>query len=143
MKFRAETNYPIGLKARFSPQSTKTGCPRSTSLALLVLADAAILYGAGCAGAAGLNGAGSSSGAPGHSVTLNWNLATSEVTAYNIYRSEQPEGPYARMQTVSAPKHQYVDAAIQTGGTYYYVVTSVASDGMESDDSIQVTARVP
>lgn len=90
------------------------------------------------------SGANSNSGAADtHSVTLNWNLATSQVTAYNVYRSEQPEGPYARTQTVSAPKHQYVDIAVQAGGTYYYVVTSVGSDGMESEDSIQVTARVP
>jgi hypothetical protein len=124
---------------------------RSTvSLALLALIALSVLFSVGCVGTtrpAGL--AGNSPTSPsgtspaGHSVRLAWSPATSEITAYNVYRSESISGPFAKLQTVLAPNDQFVDVNIEAGGTYYYVVTSVGTNGMESADSIPAIAQVP
>jgi fibronectin type 3 domain-containing protein len=78
-----------------------------------------------------------------HSVTLAWSPATAEVKAYNIYRSDALTGPFQKLQTVLVPAHQFVDIEVVAGNTYYYVVTSVGDDGMESTDSTPAIAAVP
>jgi hypothetical protein len=78
-----------------------------------------------------------------HSVTLNWKASTSSnVVAYNTYRSLVSGGPYGLLaSTISGLS--YIDQAVQSGTTYYYVVTAVNSSGEESADSGQASARVP
>jgi fibronectin type 3 domain-containing protein len=41
------------------------------------------------------------------------------------------------------PTTSYADSTVQSGTTYYYVVTSVGTDSVESPYSNQVTAIVP
>ena len=79
-----------------------------------------------------------------HSVTLNWNASSSSnVVGYNIYRSSQSAGPYAKINSVLDPSTTEVDSSVQTGSTYYYVVTAVDSSGRESGYSNQVRAVIP
>jgi len=79
-----------------------------------------------------------------HSVTLNWNASSSSnVVGYNIYRSSQSAGPYAKINSVLDPSTTEVDSNVQTGSTYYYVVTAVDSSGRESGYSNQVRAVIP
>jgi len=79
-----------------------------------------------------------------HSVTLNWNASSSSnVVGYNIYRSSQSAGPYAKINSVLDPSTTEVDSSVQTGSTYYYVVTAVDSSGRESGYSNQVRAVNP
>ena len=79
-----------------------------------------------------------------HSVTLNWEASTSAVVGYYAYRGTTSGGPYSKLNPNSIdPNTSYVDTTVTNGQTYYYVVTSVDSSGLESTYSTQVTATVP
>jgi fibronectin type 3 domain-containing protein len=62
---------------------------------------------------------------------------------YNIYRSGQSGGPYAKINSALDPSTTDVDTSVQSGSTYYYVVTAVDSSGRESVFSNQTTAVIP
>jgi hypothetical protein len=88
----------------------------------------------------------SGSGTPAvqHSVALNWNASTSgSVVGYNVYRSGQSGGPYAKINSTVIPSTTDTDGNVQSGSTYYYVVTAVDSSGRESVFSNQVQAVIP
>jgi hypothetical protein len=78
-----------------------------------------------------------------HSVTLSWVASTSTVSGYNIYRSTTNGSGYAKVNSSLVSGVSYTDTGVQSGTTYYYVVTAVNSSGEESSDSNQVTAAVP
>jgi hypothetical protein len=78
-----------------------------------------------------------------HSVTLNWTASTSAVTGYNVYRSQVSGGPYTKLNSSVDAATSYVDSTVTAGQTYFYVVTSVNSSGVESADSSEVSATVP
>jgi hypothetical protein len=83
-------------------------------------------------------------GAQGHSVSLLWNASTSQnVIGYNIYRSNQSGGPYAKINYVLDPGTTYTDTSVIDGNTYYYVTTAVNSDNEESAFSNQAQATIP
>lgn len=78
-----------------------------------------------------------------HTVALSWNPSTSSIIGYNVYRSTQ-SGSYstplnASPQTALA----FTDSTVQSGATYFYVVTSVNSNSQESIHSNEVQAIVP
>ena len=78
-----------------------------------------------------------------HSVTLNWTASTPAVPGYNVYRSTVSGGPYTLLNSTLILGTTYADTAVQTALTYYYVVTSVDSSGVESAYSSEVSALVP
>ena len=78
-----------------------------------------------------------------HSVDLGWNASTSSVVGYNVYRATISGGPYTRLTSSPQAGTTYVDSTVQSGLTYYYVVTAVSSSGTESSFSNQATAAVP
>jgi hypothetical protein len=78
-----------------------------------------------------------------HSVTLSWTASTSTVSGYNVYRSSVSGGPYTKLNSTPVAATTYVDTAVQASQTYYYVVTSVDSTGVESAYSAEVSAIVP
>ena len=78
-----------------------------------------------------------------HSVTLTWATSTSAVSGYNGYRSTMSGGPYTKLTSAPVGATTYVDATVQAGQAYYFVVTSVDSSGVESADSSEVSAIVP
>jgi Abnormal spindle-like microcephaly-assoc'd, ASPM-SPD-2-Hydin/Protein of unknown function (DUF1573) len=78
-----------------------------------------------------------------HSVTLSWVASTSTVSGYNIYRSTTSGSGYAKINSGLVASVTYDDTTVQSGTTYYYVVTAVDSSGDESADSNQATAVVP
>ena len=78
-----------------------------------------------------------------HSVTLTWTASTSTVSGYNAYRSTVTGGPYTKLNTTPVAATTYVDSTVQAAQTYFYVVTSVDSSGVESADSVEVSATVP
>ena len=79
-----------------------------------------------------------------HSVALNWNASTStNVVGYNVYRGTISGGPYAQLNTALNAGTNDTDTAVQSGHTYYYVVTAVDSSGSESVFSSQVQAAIP
>lgn len=87
---------------------------------------------------------GSGVNSTGHSVTLTWSASTSlDVAGYYVYRSTVSGGPYARVSSAATTAAEYVDGAITSGVTYYYVVTTLSTTGAESAHSSQVIAAVP
>ena len=79
-----------------------------------------------------------------HMVTLTWtDITTPTVIGYNAYRATQPNGPYTIINTVLVASATYDDLNVQSGQTFYYVVTAVDSSGAESVYSNQAVAVVP
>jgi hypothetical protein len=78
-----------------------------------------------------------------HSVTLTWTASTSTVSGYDVYRSTVSGGPYTLQNSTPVATTTYVDTAVTAGTTYYYVVTSVDSSGVQSADSAEASALVP
>lgn len=90
----------------------------------------------------GLSAEGSSSKRQ-HTVLLDWSLSTSAVEGYNVYRGTSSGGPYARLNGALEPGTSYADGTVASGKIYYYVVTAVGKDNVESSYSKPVSATIP
>ena len=78
-----------------------------------------------------------------HSVSLNWQASPSKnIAFYSAYRSSTHGGPYGLMASAITGL-AYSDSSVQSGATYYYVVTATDDSGEESADSHEVAATVP
>ena len=88
-----------------------------------------------------LSGAGTQSAA--HSVELTWTPSTSAVAGYDVFRSEDSDGPFTKLDSSAVTANSFTDSTVQAGETYYYVITSVTSSGVESADSVQAAATIP
>jgi hypothetical protein len=86
-----------------------------------------------------------SGNAAAESVSLTWTASSStDVTGYYAYRSTTSGSGYVKLDPSSpASTEQYTDSTVQSGTTYYYVVTAVDSNDVESDYSGQATAVIP
>jgi hypothetical protein len=78
-----------------------------------------------------------------HSAGLSWIASPSTVIGYNVYRATISGGPYTLLNSSVVTTTQYSDANVQSGQTYYYVVTAVDSSNMESSYSNQSSATIP
>jgi len=77
-------------------------------------------------------------------VTLVWIASsTSAVVGYNVYRGTASGGPYTLLNSSLVTTTQYHDSSVQSGKTYYYVVTAVDSSYVESAFSGEASATVP
>jgi hypothetical protein len=77
-------------------------------------------------------------------VTLNWKASPSSgVAGYRVYRGSTTGGPYSRVTASTLPALTYEDTNVVSGGNYYYVVTAVTTNGMESNFSSEAKAIVP
>jgi hypothetical protein len=82
--------------------------------------------------------------ATSYSVLLSWSAsASSGVTGYNVYRGTTSGGPYSKIDSSPLSGLSYTDTTVQAGVEYYYVVTSLNSDGSESGYSTQASASIP
>lgn len=79
----------------------------------------------------------------GHSVTISWTASTSKVAGYNVYGGTTSGGPYKLVNKVLVLTTSYTDTNVQSGKTYYYVVTAVNPLGIESNSSKEISATVP
>jgi hypothetical protein len=77
-----------------------------------------------------------------HSVSLTWNASTSSVQGYYVYRGTKNGGPYSKVSALDSTL-TYTDASVVSGRTYYYVVTALGTDNVESGNSNQITALIP
>ena len=78
-----------------------------------------------------------------HTVALTWNPSSSAVIGYYTYRGTTSGGPYSKLNSFASSDTAYADDTVASGATYYYVVTSVDSESVESGYSNQVVAVVP
>src|SRR5271157_4349628 len=77
-------------------------------------------------------------------VSLSWTASTCPgVAGYNAYRSTTAGGPYTKLNSSLISTTSYTDQTVQSGYTYYYVTTTVNSQGLESAYSNQAVATVP
>ncbi|MGC2322473.1 MAG: discoidin domain-containing protein, partial [Terriglobales bacterium] len=77
-----------------------------------------------------------------HNVNLSWTASTSPASGYFVYRATQSGGPYTELQFVPQPQTSFVDS-LPGGATYFYVVTAVDANQIESVTSPEVTATIP
>jgi Abnormal spindle-like microcephaly-assoc'd, ASPM-SPD-2-Hydin len=90
----------------------------------------------------GLSGTGAQQST--HTVGLTWTDSATTVAGYNVYRGTNTGGPYVSKLTASpVTSTLFTDTGLQSGQTYYYVVTAVDSNGVESVYSNQATASIP
>jgi hypothetical protein len=79
-----------------------------------------------------------------HSVDLSWAPPhQSSVIGYNVYRSNRNGGPYQQINSVLDSSTNYSDRSVKAGAAYYYVVTAVDADNLESGYSNQVKGIIP
>ncbi len=78
-----------------------------------------------------------------HTVTLNWSAAVAGVTGFNAYSSSTSGGPYTKLTFNPLTSPNYTDSSVQSGRTYYYVVTAVDASSQESGYSTEVAAVMP
>jgi hypothetical protein len=78
-----------------------------------------------------------------HVVDLSWKASTSSnITGYNVYRS--PNGSTWNKINISlVGSTLYDDATVANGSSYYYAVTAVDLEGVESNKSGIVKAVIP
>jgi fibronectin type 3 domain-containing protein len=79
-----------------------------------------------------------------HSVNLSWNPSSTSNVEYNIYRGTQHLGPYPeKVNPAPLSSTSFTDSTVQNGKTYYYVVTAVDQNSVESDYSNEAQIIVP
>jgi fibronectin type 3 domain-containing protein len=78
-----------------------------------------------------------------HSVDLSWMASTSVVAGYNVYRGVQSGGPYSKLNSTPVALTNDIDSTVQAGQTYFYVITAVDSNNVESAYSNEVSAVIP
>jgi len=72
-------------------------------------------------------------------VIVEWTTESEvDLAGFNLYRSESPDGPYVKVNTVLIPgasdpllggKYAYTDTNVVAGHTYYYKLEDVELDG--------------
>ncbi|MFY9561026.1 MAG: choice-of-anchor D domain-containing protein [Terriglobales bacterium] len=81
---------------------------------------------------------------PPHRVDLTWDPSQSlGVIGYNVYRGDQAGGPYSRINNSLDASTSYTDDAVSAGATYFYVVTAMDDNGLESGYSGHIKAKIP
>lgn len=78
-----------------------------------------------------------------HSAALNWTASASTVSGYNVYRSTVSGGPYTKVNSTLVTTTSYTDSTVQSGLTYFFVVTAVNSSNVESIYSNEVSGTIP
>jgi fibronectin type 3 domain-containing protein len=78
----------------------------------------------------------------GRSVALTWVASTTPNVSYKIYRGAASGGPFTFLSSAGTTTN-FNDTNVQSGITYYYVVTAVDSSGNESVYSNQAQAVIP
>ena len=80
-----------------------------------------------------------------HSANVTWNASSStDVQGYKVYRSQTSGGPYSSVSgTLTTSTLAFTDTSVLGGQTYFYVVTSIDVNGLESPPSLEVNATIP
>jgi hypothetical protein len=87
-----------------------------------------------------------------HSVTLSWNASApasksrgDAIQGYRVYRSSKSH-VYSEKDRISQTLlsgTRCVDASVEAGKTYYYIVKAVNGNGKQSVASAEIEAKVP
>jgi hypothetical protein len=112
---------------------------------LLACLFAASLALAGCGASSSSSPPGPGPGPAAHSVILTWDPSSSpSAVGYHVFRSAASGGPYAVLNSSGLVSGlSYTDLTVQPGKTYYYTLTAVDGNGVESRFSGEVSATIP
>jgi hypothetical protein len=77
------------------------------------------------------------------SVALNWDKSAAQVVGYFVYRASKSSGPYAKLNSHANPDASYTDSSVSSGQVYFYVVTAVNSENIESSFSNEISVTIP
>jgi fibronectin type 3 domain-containing protein len=77
------------------------------------------------------------------SITLKWNPETSDVVGYYVYRSASSDGPWMRLNASIETTISFTDSSVQGGQLYFYAVSAVSFDYVESDLSQALSVAIP
>lgn len=128
---------PLTLASRQAATGTVTFTPSKTGS---TTASFTVTGSSGSLGSLPLTG--STTTVLAHSVDVTWTISSSPgVVSYNVYRSTVSGGPYSKIGAATGTI--FTDSTVQSGKTYFYVVTAVDGLGIESVVSGEVTAVVP
>lgn len=78
-----------------------------------------------------------------HLAALSWVSGGGSPVGYFIYRSPTTGGPYMRVNSAADANTAYTDSAVVAGQSYFYVVTAIGANNMESSYSNEVPATIP
>ena len=78
-----------------------------------------------------------------HSTDLTWDPSQGVVIGYDVYRGTTKGGPYAQINPVLDASTDYTDSTVSAGTTYYYVVTAIDSNNMQSTNSNEAKVVIP
>lgn len=84
----------------------------------------------------------SGTGVNKHTVSLSWTASTSPVMGYFVYRATQSGGPYTELNPTPQLQTAYTDS-LPGGATFYYVVTAVDANMVESVVPPELVATIP
>ena len=81
-------------------------------------------------------------------VRLTWNTSTSNgniatLSKYYVYRSTTSGGGYIKIGEVNAGTTNYIDRSVSSGVTYYYAISDVDTNGVESPYSLEASITYP
>ncbi|MEA3288813.1 MAG: hypothetical protein U9Q04_01420 [Campylobacterota bacterium] len=67
-------------------------------------------------------------------ITLSWTQSpTKDVVLYNIYRSSSANGRYSKISKTPIPNNRFDDLVNEDGKIYFYKITTVDKDTLESE----------
>lgn len=90
-----------------------------------------------------LGGVGAAAGSH-RSVSLRWAASSSAgVIGYNVYRSDSANGVFTKVNAAVDASTNYKDSSASSGSTYFYVVTAVDSQHVESAFSTPASVKLP
>jgi hypothetical protein len=79
-----------------------------------------------------------------HSVSLAWDPSPStDVVSYVVYRRTGSSGSFTKVGSTSNTATTFTDTTVQGNQTYFYQVTCIDSNNLESDVDGPVTATTP
>jgi fibronectin type 3 domain-containing protein len=78
-----------------------------------------------------------------NSVTLSWTDTGASIAGYNVYRSTVSGNSYSKLNAAPVSSPSYSDSGVASGASYFYVVTAVGKNGMESVYSNKDSVIVP
>jgi hypothetical protein len=82
-------------------------------------------------------------GAPAY-LDLSWSSsAATDIAGYNVYRSDEPSRPGARLNSELLLTPAFRDMNVLPGRTYFYTVTAVDRSGNESPASPPASGSIP
>ena len=78
------------------------------------------------------------------SLNLSWDASISPAVAgYHVYRGTQSGGPFDPINLFLILPTQFIDSSVAPSITYFYVVTAVDENAVESNPSNEVQAVIP